>query len=181
MHSPKCNLGESYLSRYIGFDTEIRLMFRNQAAAATSPAFRSSFKLKIVALSLAALSLAATAVLWHPPAVAAQETPAPNSIEFYTQDVQPILSANCYRCHGGLNHRGGLSMTTRAGLLRGGHDGAVIVPGNAEQSLLIHLIRHQGPANDPMPMPPKSKISDADIAVVAQWIQAGAVMPPDQQ
>jgi cytochrome c551/c552 len=30
-------------------------------------------------------------------------------------------------------------------------------------------------------MPPKSKISDADIATVTQWIQAGAVMPPDQQ
>jgi cytochrome c len=79
-----------------------------------------------------------------------------------------------------MNHRGGLSMATRAGLLRGGHDGAVIVPGNAEQSLLLHLVRHQGPADDPMPMPPKSKISDADIAILAQWIQAGAIMPPDQ-
>ena len=152
------------------------MIFRNQPTAATS----SAFHLKIVALSLAALSLAATAILWQPPTVAAQATPAPNTIEFYTQRVQPILRENCYRCHGGFNHRGGLSMATRGGLLRGGHDGAVIVPGNAEQSLLIHLVRHQGPADDPMPMPPKSKISDTDIAVIAQWIQAGAIMPPDQ-
>jgi cytochrome c len=160
-------------------------MFRNQVPAETSPNLRSAFKfspprLKIVALSLAAVSLAAAAILWQPPIVAAQATPAPNSVEFYTQRVQPILKDNCYRCHGGFNHRGGLSMATRAGLLRGGHDGSVIVPGNAEQSLLIRLVRHQGPADDPMPMPPKGQISDADIAVLAQWIQAGAIMPPDQ-
>jgi len=30
-----------------------------------------------------------------------------------------------------------------------------------------------------MPMPPKSKISDADIATVTQWIQAGAIFPAE--
>ena len=137
-------------------------------------------KLNMAALSLAAVSLAGAAILWQPAGVAAQEAPAANTPEFYTQRVLPIFQANCYRCHGGFNHRGGLSIATRAGLLKGGHDGAVIVPGNAEQSLLIKLIRHQGPVDDPMPMPPKSKISDADIATVSQWIQAGAIMPPDR-
>jgi cytochrome c len=155
-------------------------MFRNQSATDSSSAVCTTFKFNIVALALAALSISAAAILWRPTHVAAQATPAPNTVEFYTQHVQPILRENCYGCHGGLNHRGGLSMATRAGLLRGGHDGAVIVPGNAEQSLLIHLVRHEGPANDPMPMPPKSKISDADIATLVQWIQAGAIMPPDQ-
>jgi mono/diheme cytochrome c family protein len=136
---------------------------------------------KIAALSLAAASLAAAALLWQPHSVAAQAAPAPDSAAFYTQRVQPIFEANCNSCHGGENHRGGLNMDTRASLLRGGDDGAVIVPGNAAQSLLIQLIRHEGPADDPMPMPPKSQLSDADIAIVAQWIQAGAVMPPDPQ
>ena len=63
-------------------------------------------------------------------------------------------------------------------MLKGGHDGAVIVPGDASKSLLVRLIRHEGPKDDPMPMPPnKPKISDADIAVVTQWVNAGAVMP----
>lgn len=102
------------------------------------------------------------------------------SPEFYTTHVQPILQANCYRCHGGLNHRGGLSLATRAGILKGGHDGPVIVPGDPAKSLLLQLIRHEGPATDPMPMPPKlPKISDADIATVEQWIKAGAIMPMD--
>ena len=96
---------------------------------------------------------------------------------FYTSRVQPIFQANCYRCHGGLNHRGGLMLDSPAGIMKGGHDGVVIVPGHPEQSLLVKLIRHEGPANDPMPMPPKGKLSDADIATVEQWVRAGAVMP----
>jgi cytochrome c len=79
-----------------------------------------------------------------------------------------------------MNHKGSLSLATKAGILRGGRDGAVIVPGDPANSLLVKLIRHEGPADDPMPMPPKSpKISDADIAIIEQWVKAGAVMPPD--
>ena len=100
--------------------------------------------------------------------------------QFYTTRVQPILKEHCYRCHGGFNHRGGLNMATRAGMLKGGHDGPIIVPGDPAESLLVRLIRHEGPAKDPMPMPPKlPKISDADIATVTQWVKAGAIMPED--
>jgi cytochrome c len=109
---------------------------------------------------------------------AAAQDPAA-SPEFYTTKVQPIFQANCYRCHGGMNHRGGLSLMTRESMLKGGHDGSVLVPGDPASSLLVRLIRHEGPANDPKPMPPKlPKISDADIATVEQWVKAGAVMPP---
>jgi len=91
--------------------------------------------------------------------------------------VKPILDANCARCHGGLNKRGGLNMDTRESLLKGGRDGAVVVPGDPDHSLLVKLIRHEGPADDPMPMPPKRpKLSDADIATIARWIKAGAIM-----
>ncbi len=101
--------------------------------------------------------------------------------EFYTAKVKPIFEANCARCHGGLNHRGGLNLDTRAGMLKGGHDGAVLVPGDPDKSLLVRLMRHEGPANDPMPMPPppRAKVADAEIETVARWVKAGAVMPPD--
>jgi mono/diheme cytochrome c family protein len=140
-----------------------------------------AFSLTASAAALAAVCTLATPA--HP--VAAKSEPAPQtdpaSPEFYTQQVKPIFEANCYRCHGGENHRGGLQLNTRAEMLKGGHDGTVIVPGHPEQSLLVKLIRHEGPANDPMPMPPKSKISDADIATVTQWIKAGAIMPDTAQ
>lgn len=99
--------------------------------------------------------------------------------EFYTTRVQPIFQANCYRCHGGMNHRGGLSLSTKASVMKGGKDGVVVVPGDPGASLLVKLIRHEGPANDPKPMPPKGKLSDADIATVERWVRAGAVMPND--
>jgi mono/diheme cytochrome c family protein len=128
-----------------------------------------------------ALAVTATAamVLFARNSQAVSSTP-PASPQYYTEHVQPILQANCYRCHAGFNHRGGLQLGTRAGLMRGGKDGAVIVPGHPEQSLLLQLIRHEGPANDPKPMPPKSRLSDADIATIAEWIRAGAAMPADE-
>ena len=109
------------------------------------------------------------------PVVAQEGGGAPD----YVKDVQPILKANCYRCHGGMNHRGGLNFETRAGMLKGGHDGSVLIPGDPAKSLLVRLIRHEGPADDPMPMPPKSKLTDAQIAVVERWVKAGALMPAD--
>jgi cytochrome c len=112
-------------------------------------------------------------------AAAQYEAAAP---EFYTTKVQPIFQANCYRCHGGMNHRGGLNIQTRAGMLKGGHDGPVLIPGDPTNSLLVRLIRHEGPPKDPMPMPPKQpKLSDADIATVERWVKAGAIMPDDVQ
>jgi cytochrome c len=102
----------------------------------------------------------------------------PAKAEYYSTRVKPILDANCGRCHGGLNKRGGLNLDTRAGMLKGGHDGTVLIPGDPANSLLVRLIRHEGPADDPMDMPPKRpKLSDAEIAVVARWVKAGAVMP----
>jgi hypothetical protein len=45
---------------------------------------------------------------------------------------------------------------------------------------MVRLIRHEGPASHPMPMPPKKpKLSDADIATIEQWIKAGALMPQE--
>ena len=112
-------------------------------------------------------------------AVGAEVDPAKPA--FYTERVKPIFDANCARCHGGMNHRGGLNMDTREGMLKGGRDGSVLVPGDPDKSLLVRLIRHEGPANDPMDMPPnRPKLSDADIATVAQWVRAGAIMPPTQ-
>ena len=131
-------------------------------------------------LVLAGISVAAAAALagsWLR-AVTAQE--AANTPAFYTEKVRPILQTNCGKCHFDVNHKGGLSLMTKESTLKGGRDGVVIVPGDPADSMLVKLIRHEGPADDPKPMPPKSpKISDADIATIEQWVKAGAVMPND--
>lgn len=102
----------------------------------------------------------------------------PGTPAFYTETVRPILMTNCGKCHFNMNHKGGLAMDTRASMMKGGRDGKVLVPGDPANSMLVKLIRHEGPPDDPKPMPPKSpKMSDADIAVIEQWVKAGAVMP----
>jgi len=128
---------------------------------------------------LAGVGVTAVAVLagFGLPGVSAQD--GANKPAFYTEKVRPILVTNCGKCHMNMDHKGGLSLQTKASTLKGGRDGVVIVPGDPANSLLVKLIRHEGPVDDPMPMPPKSKLSDADIAAVTAWIKAGAVMPDD--
>lgn len=124
---------------------------------------------------------ALTATLTSLSPVQAHEDPAAKPA-FYTTRVKPIFDSNCGRCHEGVNHRGGFNMETRELMLKGGHHGAAIVPGDPKASLLVKLIRHEGPADDPMNMPPnKDRISDADIALVEQWVKAGAVIPAQAQ
>lgn len=142
--------------------------------------FPTSKITKVSVISFLSMSMV-IAALWKPNGASAHSKatgPDPASVEFYKANVQPILQANCYRCHGGTNHRGGLTLDKPAGIVKGGKE-VVVVPGRPEKSLLIKLIRHEGPADDPMPMPPKSKLSDAKIATITQWIQAGAVLPKE--
>ena len=123
----------------------------------------------------ATLLLAAAAFAPHALTASQETTPA----TLYTTKVQPILATNCYKCHGGMNHRGGLSVDSKGGLLKGGHSGPAVVPGDPANSLLVKLIRHEGPADDPRPMPPRGKLNDLEIATIEEWIKAGAVMPDD--
>src|SRR5579875_4022914 len=104
------------------------------------------------------LTASAGIVLYTRSTSAVQGSPdAAATPQFYTEHVQPIFQANCYRCHAGMNHRGRLQLDTRESLMHGGKDGAVIVPGHPEQSLLLKLIRHEGSGDHDMAMPPKSK------------------------
>jgi cytochrome c len=129
---------------------------------------------------LAGMSMTAFAVLAAVGTRGVSAQDGANKPAYYTEKVRPILVENCAKCHLDMNHKGGLSLQTQASTMKGGRDGVVVVPGDPASSMLVKLIRHEGPADDPKPMPPNSpKISDADIAVVEQWIKAGAVMPPD--
>jgi len=75
--------------------------------------------------------------------------------------VVPILQARCVSCHGGT---AGLYLDTYAGALAGGNLGPAIVPGNAEESLLVKLQREGHPNS----LPPR------ELEWMIQWINAGA-------
>ena len=51
------------------------------------------------------------------------------AIAFFEKRVRPILAANCYECHGDDEQEAGLSVASIDAMLRGGDQGAAIVPG----------------------------------------------------
>src|SRR6478735_1672968 len=72
----------------------------------------------------------------------------------YARDVLPILSDNCYHCHGPDEkaRKAKLRLDTKEGAFRIKDDVAVIVPGKADQSELVKRITSQDP-DERMPPP----------------------------
>src|SRR6202453_688794 len=93
----------------------------------------------------------------------------PSSIEFNKQ-VQPIFTENCVGCHKGANAPAGLQLDSSAGVLKGSSSGAVVVPGNSKQSLLVQRISDTN-GNQ---MPPSGALSKDLIRIVTDWIDQGA-------
>jgi cytochrome c553 len=87
--------------------------------------------------------------------------------DLFKEKVQPIFEQNCVGCHGAKVQRSGLDLRTEESVLKGGARGPGIVPGNPEKSLLFRLITHK---EEPA-MPLGGKLSDAEIAIVAEWIR----------
>src|SRR5262245_61879620 len=63
----------------------------------------------------------------------------------FVEKVAAILERRCVRCHGGDSPKGKLSLTTRAGALKGGASGPAIVPGRPDESLLAEMIAGEAP------------------------------------
>jgi len=94
----------------------------------------------------------------------------------YQRDVVPILRDYCVGCHNGRELDGEFSVETFANLRAGGESGqSVLEPGNADESFLIRtLLKQEKPAMPPRKEPQPSK---AEIAVLEEWINAGAHGP----
>jgi hypothetical protein len=74
---------------------------------------------------------------------AVQVLPASQAPHFYQQAILPVLEKQCLMCHQGDSKKGGLDLTSREALLKGGGNGPAILPGNAKESLLYKLIAHE--------------------------------------
>ena len=111
------------------------------------------------------------------PVVHAAAAAADPKLQQYKTAVEPVLQSNCLRCHGGMNRRGGLNMSTRANLMAGGKDGVVVIAGRPEDSLLVKVIGPGLAEDDPMRMPPKgTRLSVEEVAAIRKWVADGAVM-----
>lgn len=87
----------------------------------------------------------------------------------YASDVRPILESRCATCHMGEFVSEGLDMDTYESLLAGSQNGPVIVPGDANKSLLIEKVTEGE-------MPKKGpRLTPAQIQMITDWIDAGAL------
>ena len=94
----------------------------------------------------------------------------------FSSQIQPILSENCYACHGPDEEsvEGGLRLDVAMDAFKGGDSGKAIVPGDPEKSLIIERITHSDP-DDLMPPPDKKdSLKPEQIALIRQWISEGA-------
>jgi hypothetical protein len=95
----------------------------------------------------------------------------------FTHDVAPILSANCYRCHGfdERERKSGLRLDQRDGAIQPAESGTpAIVPGKPDES---ELVRRIFSANDDERMPPpdsKKSLKNAQKQTLRRWIAEGA-------
>ncbi len=91
-------------------------------------------------------------------------------VEFYKTTVRPLLAERCYTCHTDAR-MAGLRVDVREALLRGGQSGPAIVPGRADESLLIRAVSH---SHERLKMPPDGRLSDEQIESLRTWITDGA-------
>ncbi len=95
----------------------------------------------------------------------------------FEMQVRPVLAKNCWACHR-QSAMGGLRLDSREAILKGGKSGPAIVEGKSPESLLMQAVTQK---HDRLKMPPSGRMSDAEIAVLASWIDKGAYWPPEEK
>ena len=111
-----------------------------------------------------------TIIVFFLPAIACAE-----KVDFNTR-IQPILSENCYACHGPdeATVEGGLRLDDRERALKGGESGKAIVPGDPGNSLILKRVTHSDPEEVMPPPEKKDRLKPEQVALIRQWIEEGA-------
>lgn len=88
----------------------------------------------------------------------------------YEADVRPILKAHCFQCHGeGDMVEGNLDLRLRRFVVKGGDSGPAIVPGEANESLLLQRV-----ASGEMPPGDDKRLSAKEVEILSRWVSANA-------
>ncbi len=99
----------------------------------------------------------------------------------YNRDIRPILSNNCWKCHGpdDKTRRAGLRFDVRDDAVRLTKRGtAAIVPGKPDQSELVKRVLSADPEHR-MPPPDSNKsLSEREKLLLRKWIEQGAEYQP---
>jgi predicted nucleic acid-binding Zn-ribbon protein len=105
-----------------------------------------------------------------PTLVQARQEPDKPKLTF-DDHIKPILTQRCSSCHGSSRKESDLDVTNYTALMMGGGSGEVIEAGSPSDSYLYRLVTHE----DAPEMPPSGKIPDAEIQLLSDWIEMGAL------
>ena len=94
----------------------------------------------------------------------------------FQRDVAPVLTKYCAGCHNRQDREGELSVQGLSDLAAGGEHGPVLVPGDSGASRLIQVLI--GAAEPSMPPEGEVRPSQAELAPLRAWIDAGAMESP---
>ncbi len=121
----------------------------------------------------------ALACLLAPTLVRAVEANAPAAVRaedaaFFEREIRPLLIQRCFKCHGDLKEpKGGLVLTSREAVLKGGESGPAAVAGRPAESLLIAAVKYDG-----LEMPPDGqRLSSVEVALLERWVEQGLPWP----
>ena len=135
-------------------------------------------------------------------AAAIDVPPAAARVVDFAREVRPILSENCFTCHGPDEQarQRGLRLDVQDGPFvdRGEFGGPVIIAGNAADSLLFHRINasdltkrmpyRRGFESSVMPGLEDDALADEEVEILRLWIDQGAewqthwaFVPPERQ
>ena len=98
-------------------------------------------------------------------------------VEFFENQVRPILATQCASCHGTERQKSGLRLDHFGSILAGGERGPAVVAGDLEKSLLVRAIRYD---DHDLQMPPAGRLADEDIATLERWVEFGAAGPSSE-
>ena len=94
----------------------------------------------------------------------------------FVKQIKPILADRCVVCHNSETLLGELNLQTRALAFSKRETGPVIVPKNAEKSMLYLVLTL--PAKDKKAMPATGhRIPKDEVSLIRQWITEGAQWP----
>ena len=95
----------------------------------------------------------------------------------FSQEVRPILEANCLSCHqaGGAGFEAsGFSMVSYDDLMKGTDAGPMVIPGDVEGSNLLVLMEGRADPSISMPHGSMKPVPQNEIDTIRRWIEQGA-------
>ena len=94
----------------------------------------------------------------------------------FASEILPIFRKNCLACHNAKDADGDLNLETPKSIREGGESGPMVIPGNANKSLLMEHIRQ---SKKPFMPPRRNKVgannlTPYQLGLIKLWINQGA-------